>query len=493
MSVAVRRFVIGASIANLALLGVWALLFQYRSPDAFFLVLTGQEVEAALLNLLLAGGVAVLLGAVLDRWAGGVLRRVLGVGVLLVLVCLATVARQGLHLSPGSVVGWLGLGGLALALLGAAALIVFRPALLFQVAGAVALIFSPLLLLTVPRAAWIGLTGQLDRRFDDNPGEPRLPGPRMAVRVVWVIFDELDYRLAFSERPAGLALPAFDSLAGEALVAEAAYPPAPNTNESLPSLILGETVERTEGAGPREAWLWMADSTRRSTDAVTPVFAWARQLGANSGLVGWNLAFCRTGLGRGLSRCRWSPSGMVVGRRRPVPPTMVRQWLAATPVNTRAIYLARFLSLRDEAERQVADSTLDFVVLHLPVPHEPWLFDRRHARLTLFRYARSGYLDNLALADRTLARLRAALAASGLGERTALIVTSDHSWRSSAAYDGRSDARVPLLVYLPWDRAHRMVEDSIATLGLGRVALALLQHPLSAASVVADLTAGAAP
>ncbi|MFN8650409.1 MAG: sulfatase-like hydrolase/transferase [Gemmatimonadales bacterium] len=493
MTVAARRFVIGASTANLVLLGSWALLFQHRSPDAFFLVLTGQEVVAALLNVLGAGVVAVLLGAVLDRWAGGVLRRVLGVGVLLVLVCLATVARQGLHLSPGSLPGLAGLGMLALGLLGAALLIVFRPALLFQIAATTALIFSPLLLLTIPRAAWIGLTGQLNQRFGDNPGEPEMTGPRVAERVVWVIFDELDYRLAFGERPAGLALPAFDRLAGEAIVAEAAYPPAANTNESLPSLILGQAVEHTEGAGPREAWLWMADSTRRSTDGVTPVFASARKLGANSGMVGWNLAFCRTGLGRGLSRCSWSPSGLMVGRRRAVSPTMVRQWLAATPVNTRAIYRARFLSLQAEAERQAADSSLDLVVLHLPVPHEPWLFDRDEERLTLFRYAPSGYLDNLALADRSLARLRTVLDSSGLAGRTALIVTSDHPWRHSADFDGRHDPRVPLLIYLPWDGTHRPVPDSIATLGLGRVALDLLQRPLPSEAVIAGLTTPEAP
>lgn len=39
------------------------------------------------------------------------------------------------------------------------------------------------------------------------------------------------------------------------------------------------------------------------------------------------------------------------------------------------------------------------------------------------------YIDNLALADRTLAELLQRVAETGLADRTTVIVSSDHSWR----------------------------------------------------------------
>ena len=54
-----------------------------------------------------------------------------------------------------------------------------------------------------------------------------------------------------------------------------------------------------------------------------------------------------------------------------------------------------------QAEALIRDQSIGFVFIHLPVPHPPGIYDRRpgHQRVT------GTYIDNLALADRTLAEL----------------------------------------------------------------------------------------
>jgi phosphoglycerol transferase MdoB-like AlkP superfamily enzyme len=71
-------------------------------------------------------------------------------------------------------------------------------------------------------------------------------------------------------------------------------------------------------------------------------------------------------------------------------------------------------------------------------------------KYTVFRSPRrSGYFNNLILADRWLGQLRRAMEASGLWNRTWVILTTDHSWRDSRAYDGQRDLRVPFLIKAP--------------------------------------------
>ena len=55
-------------------------------------------------------------------------------------------------------------------------------------------------------------------------------------RVVWLVFEELDQRIAFEARPPGLGLPELDRLRRESLYADAARPPAGTTEVVVPAL-----------------------------------------------------------------------------------------------------------------------------------------------------------------------------------------------------------------------------------------------------------------
>lgn len=63
-------------------------------------------------------------------------------------------------------------------------------------------------------------------------------------RIVWLVFDEADQRLAFGERAATLKLPEFDRLRSQSLFATIAYPPANQTLSSMPALINGKLYPR---------------------------------------------------------------------------------------------------------------------------------------------------------------------------------------------------------------------------------------------------------
>ena len=68
-------------------------------------------------------------------------------------------------------------------------------------------------------------------------------------RVLWLIFDEMDERLTFIDRPSGLRLPEIDRLRDESLWASNAFPPAGQTLLSMPSLINERIVTSAKPQG----------------------------------------------------------------------------------------------------------------------------------------------------------------------------------------------------------------------------------------------------
>ncbi len=92
----------------------------------------------------------------------------------------------------------------------------------------------------VAEASWIvmhrpGIESRQSRPVDPAPGHHSGP------RVVWLLFDEMDYRLAF-ETATNARLPEFNRLARESLFAESAYPPGGRTIVSVPALLSGRLV-----------------------------------------------------------------------------------------------------------------------------------------------------------------------------------------------------------------------------------------------------------
>jgi hypothetical protein len=106
------------------------------------------------------------------------------------------------------------------------------------------------------------------------------------------------------------------------------------------------------------------------------------------------------------------------------------------------------------------DPSINFVLIHMPVPHPLGFYDRKTGQVAT---RHTSYIDNLALADRYLAHVHELLESEHQWDSTTVVVMGDHSWRTSliwsrsagwtpedqaASHGGQSDPRPAYIVKL---------------------------------------------
>jgi len=157
-------------------------------------------------------------------------------------------------------------------------------------------------------------------------------------------------------------------------------------------------------------------------------------------------------------------------------------------VNRRQLFSQRVAELADLAIRTAVDDRFGLVLLHLPVPQPPGIYDRATERLTAWDFGREGqgYFDNLALTDRIVGELRRGLDRVRLGDVTWIVVSATRSWGASKQYDGQADSRVPFLVRPPEGGRARDVDAVFSTLATHDLLLAILRGSISDTSEAAN-------
>ena len=351
--------------------------------------------------------------------------------------------------------------------------------------------------------------------YQDGALAPPLPEaaglPAPSPRVVWVIFDELSEAIAFEHRPASLELPNLDRLRAESFYATGARPPFDQTIVSLPALILGTPVEEAGPQGPRNL-LVRVDGRLQPLAGLPNVFDAARGLGFNTAVAGWYHPYGRL-LNRSLTRCYWVSMGRLLEDRfqaESLPRAIWNRWSAQVeglpligrlpginPLGRRRMErIRRFLFLKDRALELAADGSLGLALLHLPVPHSPNVYSR--AKGALATEGALSYLDSVALADRTLGELRAAIERAGLWNRTALVVSADHGWRTEQwrggpdwtaedeAFSHLDTSGIPFLLHLAGQTAPVRYEKGFNTVITRRILTAILARRLRNAGEVAE-------
>jgi hypothetical protein len=347
----------------------------------------------------------------------------------------------------------------------------------------------------------------------EQPSAPMLPAnsnPRP--RVVWIVFDELSEDLPFRRRPETLALPEFDRLQDVALSATNAYPPAARTLQSIPALLTGRLVAAVKPAGPDELQLTFAGESEAVGWSKQPdIFSVTRTAGLNAAVVGWYHPYCRV-IGNRLTKCFWQPASentdpekLNVARAILLQDSQLlqllpftskaRAWIAQTNPHWRSLHLADYLILTDRAAQTAADPDINLAVIHLPVPHPPNIYDRR--RGVFDTTGDAGYLDNLALADRTFGQIRAAMERNGTWEDSTVVVSSDHWWRTeywetrtiwSAAEDRYRDEgkfhHIPFMVKLKGQNERLTYDAPFNTVLSHDLILDILKGKLAAADQV---------
>jgi len=339
--------------------------------------------------------------------------------------------------------------------------------------------------------------------YTDGPLAPALPGtPR--IRVVWVIFDELSQAIAFEKRPADLRLPNLDRLQAESFYAVAASSPSDETIVSMPALILGEELAESRPQGPDNLLVRAAGRASFFPWASVPnVFDTARELGFNTAVAGWYHPYGRV-LNRSLTQCYWVAMIRSVGMEEPFDTgpaanlPLIRYLRPEFPGAIRLRERAeRFDSLMEHARAFAADPSIGLALLHLSVPHPPAFYSRSTGRFS----TRQGlsYLDNAALADRALGAVRQAIEQAGLGDRTALLISADHGWRTGMwrrsphwtaeeqALSHYDTSGVPFLLKLPGQTSALRYDKPFNTAITRQVLTRILSGQLTAAEQLPNL------
>jgi hypothetical protein len=457
----IRDFAAALSLANLCFIEVWfGLLFMPPSSTYFLGAPRGPlDYVASIANVLLLTAVvwASLRSCrqIARPWARAVVDLLFFMALLVPLNALRINVKLPLGISRFW--HWISLAGhqqtaIVMALLAVLALARWHH-VLARGAFLLLLVLSPFSVLTLGRAAVsaAGLVAQ--DSFPPVAVAPALPfADKDRPRVLWLLFDELDESMIASRRPPGLALPEIDRLRAESLQATSAQSPSFETIKSLPALLTGRFVVDAKARGPADLGVTFAGTQSPVSWVTEPnLFCQARELGYETEVVGWYHPYCRL-FGACLTRCSFEPIFLNVVARDAhagLIERMTEQALAILPINSRRLSIRSYRRLAERAALAASRPGPGLVFVHFSVPHVPAIFDRTQNRFTLGRISHvSGYVDNLVLADKALGSVRQALQAGRLWDRTTVIVTSDHWWRESWAFDGRADREIPFLLKL---------------------------------------------
>jgi hypothetical protein len=346
----------------------------------------------------------------------------------------------------------------------------------FRYAQTALLILSPSFVANLGMAAWKSIDRGAPARGSTKLGSTVHLGELTGKRVIFLLFDEWDYRLTFIDRKKGFDLPTLDAVWADSAVAAAATPVADSTRVSVPALTTGLALSEVRMMHPGNALLEGVKGWYGNWGDVPSIFSDAREAGKNIELIGWYLPYCRN-LGQYCSSCEWW-EGSFVGfpRAASLPETLGLQWHAifegrGTSLFGQPIqhdkYERTHRQLTAELRRATRDGSVDLLYAHLPVLHEPYYYNEVLGDFSMKHNWPHGYWSGLRLLDQLLSLLLEDLQGSGLAGRTVIIATSDHSLRAARFLDGKTDRRVPYFVLMPERRqaASRGKSSSMSWLG----------------------------
>jgi len=460
-----RDLLVSLSVANLWFLKLWLKVLPYYPGSNVFLAHSPLNTYlAALLNVLTWGCLLFLALRFCRERA-----RLFPWLVLTVFFVTGVIVAYGVGASFISVTRFVFLFGPAsgtllnvvccLTAAGGGVLLVRYRRWLAERYAALPLLFAPYLLVTFSQSATAIARVEPASHFSPHAVQPAvaLVNP-LPANVVWIIFDETDYRLCFGERPSFLSLPAFDRFRQGALFASAAYSPNDNTQTSLPSLITGIPLERSEPVAAGRLDLVQAGTLAHSDfSAQDTVFKEVKRRGGSTALLGWFLPYGRimreVDLCRDYSRYNYYTSDSLLDVYLKQPREVLdMRFLPFKNTLLAENQIQIVTRMCSDVKEAVKGNDISLLFLHYSVPHSPNIYDPRTGRLGFNRSKRQGYFDNVALADRCLAELRKSMEEKGIWDSSLVIISSDHHWRTNT-YDQQLDRQhVPFLAKFPHQR-----------------------------------------
>ena len=329
-------------------------------------------------------------------------------------------------------------------------------------------------------------------------------------RIIWLLLDELSYQQLYERRFPGLELPAFDQLSAQSTVFTHVVPAGEYTRYILPTLFTGLPSDAVD-ISARGLLLSLKDpSTGKWTqfNQHQTVFQDAIDAGYTTGIAGWYNPYCRI-MPEVLDQCFWTyrestPANLSPNRSLAV--DLLRPfhylWLdtkhlfghgPGSPSDEyRDIrqHSSDYRKLLAAGDAYLADPSINFLFLHMPIPHPYGFYDRSKQA---FSTKHTSYIDNLALADRYLAHIRQLLEQNHQWNSATVIVMGDHSWRTSmiwkdsmtwtaedeaASHGGEFDPRPAYIVKLPNQQTSAHIDQPLSAVSTRALLDALIQNRL---------------
>ena len=475
-----RDALVSVSLANLCLLRVWAPLLLPNGSEYFAKTAYDRiDYISILLNLALLASLFFSLSCVARSCEKGWLRILAQVTFLLCLLPLFDFVRRYLALSYTDFLRF-GFPGLIIGASGFGVLIFLLRVRLCRYAYAVLLYTIPFAALTSSQALW----------HVANRDWPQLviKPPRIVLketksnikpRVIWIIFDEWDQQATFERRPPTLQLPNIDAFSREAFSATNAYPPAGATLISIPSLFTGSLLTEVKCDTDGKLLVRAVGKDRlRDFRQYKSLVNQFEPAGLRLAISGWFQPYSRLVSKDADIDVHWESALTLQGFRGEGTGATITAQLryALMPYLVQKESPNTYLRIHAYGRNAVRDPLVDIVFLHYPIPHMPSIYDVKHGKILLqVNPEVDGYFGNLALVDKTLGDILADLNISKLRDRTTIILSSDHWWRTSPLFDGERSHRVPYLIQLAGERKRGVFTRPINTVHTLDLVSAILQ------------------
>ena len=481
----IKDGIVAVSLANLCFSGAWFTML-YDQDNGYFnrLQVLAPSLTALVMNILGLAAVIWLAMCIRRRFPNRALRLGMNLAFLaLLLIPMDFCRAQVFNILTHQVIVFFKQPVMMVCTPVFLALIVWQHDIVARIAGVLVGILAPLALLTLGKAALLCLAIiHLSQHASDRVLQPPVPVSGDHPRVVWIIFDCADYRLAFEKRPASVLLPEFDRLRNGSLFSVNARSPGNCTISSMPALISGRRISDIGVANSSDLNCTLADTKEKTTWSRLPsVFAEAQTLGANTALIGWYHPYDRV-LGDGLNYCSWYAFPPFEPARASTFTAALRRQIAcmAWTFHYHRIYISICRDSLRQSLPLATNATYGLILLHLAPPHLPGIYRPDRNEFTSWGTSGStGYFGNLALADLELGKLREAMETSGEWDKTWLIISSDHSWGASGSYDGSYDDRVPFIVKAPGKNEAITYSSAFNTVLTHDLILAILRNQVT--------------
>jgi hypothetical protein len=493
--------------------------------NRYFLFWSGRDTLAACAAITVLGGLGLLVGALLERSGSRFLRGTrdqamavlfgLGLGVnLLPLLHVPWILDLLKHHRPTAV--YLSKVGLIGLFVGWLLLLFLRRDFIPRLVRGACLVLSPLIpIVLLPALFWTGF------EVPSDPIPARPAPAKEGTPVFLFVFDEWSFERSADGDDFDSDLAALRRLRDQSFFFTQARSPSRTTYLSLPELLFQShdfpglprvLLDRTDFPDkvPKDAVPYQITPAAAPDRMPMNLFRLGRSRGYDTVMLGYYLPY-RLILGGEVDLVRtysdYPSGGTFAQRTRDVVienphywrvPLLSRLWKEAyAPVFSR-----RWVALNEDLWRDfdavVATSPeRSLVVVHLPSPHAPFVFgpDGRYlgpfpvrSRLDedidvdIMGGSRADYHRNVLHLDTVVGRIVDRLRRAGRFDKSLVIMTSDHSWRTDPdiprTLEPERVRHVPLLIKVPGQNERRTIDAPFDDRSLGSIIEAALDGRL---------------